>query len=380
MIQALNKRDLSAEKKKTGFKGVALVFGGALFGGVVASLTISALGGDVDLPTISTSHLISMIALMALSVGLAPLLHEVGHLVGGRLAGYRFMGLIWGPIRLLRTSGRLEFGFNKSLSLAGGIAICVPQDGVSRKRELVLFIAGGPAASLLVGAAALGVVVLAFPPSVWVNSPTITIAGLVMGVFGLASLAIGFITSLPIPGALVPSDGAQLLRLAKGGAAQRREAAVRALTGLSLSGEAPENWPSSLIDDALSTRDESTFTMAALTFAYQWEMGRGNLERARDYFDDALQGADALPKFALDDMALEAAWFEVCVREDKETAAYWLSLAKGGPLETKVLRELVEALVNGTGVSAAVAEIKEHSNEAWRADCMERLVGSHVAQ
>lgn len=83
--------------------------------------------------------------------------HELGHLVGGRLTGGRFLLYIIGPFQWQRTPAGIRFSWNRRINLAGGMAACLPMDQRDLTRRFALMIAGGPLASLVLVVLALWV-------------------------------------------------------------------------------------------------------------------------------------------------------------------------------------------------------------------------------
>ncbi|MGK7312515.1 MAG: hypothetical protein ACN0LA_09770 [Candidatus Longimicrobiales bacterium M2_2A_002] len=80
--------------------------------------------------------------------------HEAGHLLAGRLVGFRFLLFIVGPLRVAREGDRVQVGWNRSLSLAGWLAATGPTpDRLERlRRRTAIMVAGGPLTSLAAGA------------------------------------------------------------------------------------------------------------------------------------------------------------------------------------------------------------------------------------
>lgn len=155
------------------------------------------------------------------------LVHELGHLLGGRLVGFRAFLLIVGPIRLERTGQGWSLHLNTDLSLFGGLAGSAPTDARDLTRRTAIMVGGGPFVSLLLGAGAL----LALPTldllPLQRSTPFSTVLLFFsLMVFGGASTAIGLITLVPLTTSRYLSDGARLLRLFRGGA-QLRSATAR---------------------------------------------------------------------------------------------------------------------------------------------------------
>lgn len=73
--------------------------------------------------------------------------HEAGHVIVGKLVGFRFSLFIVGPFKLHSTESGIRFGLNRSLMLAGGLGGAAPRDSQNLTRRMAVYVAGGPAAS-----------------------------------------------------------------------------------------------------------------------------------------------------------------------------------------------------------------------------------------
>lgn len=178
--------------------------GGGLLGAGLMLATDGAAGDMVPGPAFLA------VALVIYMVSIAG--HELGHLAAGALAGFRPLLLIVGPLRIERADDRVRAGLNRSLALAGGLALSAPIGVHDLRRRTIVLVAGGPLASIM-----LGVQCLAF----WSASSAFLEArgslaaaaafSLLLG--GVVSLAIGIVTLLPMRVGGFYSDGARLLRL-----------------------------------------------------------------------------------------------------------------------------------------------------------------------
>jgi hypothetical protein len=142
---------------------------GGLIGGLIVGLAVwlGPLLIDSDL---SENRLVQQLAkvegsltawdLFALPVLILIVLatHEIGHLLGGLSQGMRFLLLIVGPFGWHASVSGTRFEWNTNLALMGGIAAAVPTKvGADLRRQLLVLIAGGPAASLLLTVLAVGI-------------------------------------------------------------------------------------------------------------------------------------------------------------------------------------------------------------------------------
>src|SRR5579883_3639111 len=85
-----------------------------------------------------------LIVILVLLLYVVLIIHECGHLLGGRLVGSRFMLLIVGPLRILREQRGIRVGLNKNLAAFGGMAASMPQGEQNIQRKMLVIVAGGP--------------------------------------------------------------------------------------------------------------------------------------------------------------------------------------------------------------------------------------------
>lgn len=62
-----------------------------------------------------------LIPALVLSLLFVLAFHEAGHVVGGKLVGFRFVLFIVGPFKLHSTESGVRLGLNRSLTMAGGL-------------------------------------------------------------------------------------------------------------------------------------------------------------------------------------------------------------------------------------------------------------------
>jgi hypothetical protein len=262
----------------------------------------------------------AVVALTALVAGyLAIVTHEVGHLVGGKLAGFRFYLFVAGPLRVERDSStnRIRMGLNRDWSLAGGIAGCLPTGREALPRRLALMVAGGPAFSfLLSGAAAL--------LSGRVDGAPALLKTL-LGMMMIISFGLGVVTLIPMRFSGFSSDGARLLRLARGGPAAHREAAILALVALTTNGTPPRDLPDEVVGSAIAARDGTSDECTANLLAYTQRLDRGDLAGARAALHRSLELADQYPPAFVPALMVEAAFFEGFASRDAAAARAYLA-------------------------------------------------------
>ena len=183
--------------------------------------------------------------------------HELGHLVLGKLVDFRFVLYVAGPLAVLRTVKGVRISGNESWLLPGLTAM-MPEHVHSLRRRFLWMMAGGPLANLLVFtligslfATIVSVVdkrtlldaVFAQPPF-WKWAAIVCI----MSLFQMAGLSVLMtITSLWPHRAKktgMMSDGGRIRMLLRGGVEADRWIALMMLVNTSMSGRRPREWDS----------------------------------------------------------------------------------------------------------------------------------------
>jgi hypothetical protein len=274
-------------------------------------------GSEIDL---QIGIAIIPITLIALWLVLAA--HELGHVIGGRLAGFRFYLYAVGPLRIDGVNGKLQFKLNRSASLWGGIAAAGPDpnnvpDNEALRKKMLMLVCGGPIVSLLGG--------LAYFPALalWASNQYVA-AGLV--IFAIGSLCIALVTMLPINNSGFVNDGARILQLARRSEAGRRWVSSAALGAISMSLR-PRELPAELVE-ATTQNVEPTFDgIMAMWTRYGYHLDREEFELARLWLDRAIANVDAWPAAARPIIHTGAADFFARIEIDLERARVHLKEA-----------------------------------------------------
>lgn len=260
----------------------------------------------------------------------AILLHELGHVIGGKRAGFQFAMLVVGPIKIVKEQGRLQFKWNTSLGMAGGLALMLPK-GAPTRQQLGYYILGGPSASWI-GAIVLVVVgYIGYQASDGLSRDLFSLA--LMG--ALISASIGCATLIPSRMGGFDSDGAQWRDVKKGGHRAERKMLMYAILGESMRGIRPRDWEPLLLDQARSFQSDepSVIQVALAVFLYQHYLDAGDTERARVSLDRAYGMREAYPGPARGSLHVEAAYFKARYSGNREQAEAALAQAKGGFVE-----------------------------------------------
>jgi hypothetical protein len=252
-------------------------------------------------------------ATVIVGVTLPLFLHEAGHIVGGKLVGFRFALYVAGPIMITRVGERLKFQLHRQWSLYGGIAATVPVDDHDLLRRMSWMVAAGPITSLLVGAASMGAAVL-----VDSSHTGLRFFLLVLGVSGFMNFVA---VTVPSTTGGFLTDRSRFLLLRRGGIAAERAAASALLGARNMAGERPRDWPASslsLLESATDTSFDSLLGQSSHVVKYYEDIGQP--ERALATLDRVVEHIDTLPSLLHPTLRLERAYLTAVVRGDAAAA------------------------------------------------------------
>lgn len=277
-------------------------------------------------------------------------LHEAGHLLAGRLVGFRFLLFVAGPLKISRANlgqaARVEIGLNLNPGLFGGLSASQPLDFQDLNRRFAWVAAGGPLASLGLGLLGLG-------GAAWLRESQLYLA-FICGMAALVSLGIFCATLIPMQAAGYPTDGAQLLALRRGGEVGRLRALLIMLQASSTRGVRPRDLDEDLLAQAMACRSGSYLDVLPTIYAFYKALDAGQIPAAGAYLDAALSGSDLLPQGFRQALRLEAAYFTAFHRHEPITARRWLEDSRGNVAEsqTRLRAEAAVLLAEGERAQA----------------------------
>lgn len=339
---------------------------GMLFGGAVGLLFGKAIGyvmptGTPDYPGWQGIVLAVVIILPLLFLGV--LLHELGHLVGGWIAGHRFAFLYVGPMALERQEGRLVWGWNKTPGFYGGMAGSLPDEHTrltDTRRNMVKVIAGGPLASLL--STVLGAVALAFLPNHAPETETLAEFGLALTLViftGLSGL-LTIVSATPYRTGGLYSDGARLRNYLGKSTEGQIDALYVSVYFRSLAGVRPRDWDGQALAQIESLPDDSTIARYARLGMYYHALDQGRIEAARQYLDYITDRLHEWPEPMHPSVWLERCFFEAWVHRDVAAARRWM------PDEARLKRAMMIQRHKILLCQAAIAAAEDRHEEAAR--------------
>ncbi|MDW8328200.1 MAG: hypothetical protein RMK99_16685 [Anaerolineales bacterium] len=333
------------------FALVAFTAAGLAFGWLTSKV-LQAANFDfaLNIGPISAPALIAGCVLLLVTTVVA---HELGHLLGGWLVGFRFLLFIVGPLKLMREGNRIRVRLNKDVSLYGGITSAMPTNDQDLMRRTAIVILGGPLTSLVLGTLSLAL-------AAWTNaniaaaSPWSAVT-LFAFFFGVTNLAIFVATMIPGKTGSFDTDGAQLLDVLRGGHRAERRWLTISLAAASMEGVRPRDWNPAQVERLLALREGTVEDVMANYLGYFYALDRGEVERAGELLDLCRQQAQGFPEAARPMIFAEAAYFAARYRQDTHAARMLLEQAQGGFIEkhSRLRAEAAVLLAEGKPVESA---------------------------
>lgn len=302
----------------------------ALIGVVAISLFIGwppivrrsllAFAGQLSLEprTVAVSALGACVGILAV--------HELGHVLGGLLVGFRFHSLRIGPVQIDRPF-RISLYKGPGAAFTGA-AMIVPVATDNLVRNGIVMVGAGPAANVLAGAL---VLILPFAGGVFWN------------VFAVASIANGLMDLLPFRSPVGLSDGRVLGMLLSGREGGERWLALLNLRADIMAGVLPESLSPDFLAKAMRIEDASLETVFAHAFAYSAAFHQHDDARGAQMLEVGLRHAGHAPPSLREAFMSDAAVFQGRRRKRADLAKQWL--ADIPDRSAKWLRFRVEAAI-----------------------------------
>lgn len=335
------------KKQRASSSSDTSVFKGILLGGLIGTLIVGLAAWIAPLlvdSNQSENHLVQQLAkaeeiltlwdVLALPVLILIVLgaHEIGHVLGGLSQGMRFLLLIVGPFGWHASVSGVRFEWNTNLALMGGIAATIPtKAGALRRRQLLVLVAGGPIASVLLAIFAVALATVSDPRFA---AYCIFIAATSFGIF--------LVTLIPVRSGGFMSDGMQIIDVLRGGSAVAERDALMQVFAQSLNGIRPRDWDSSVVDrlSKMDSEEPLRSTGSALYLLYRAmdSQNSADIVRYRKLLEDSV---DEYPSGFKQSIYIELA---ICAWLSGETdnARRYLEASQGGVVE-KSRRLLAQA-------------------------------------
>jgi len=240
--------------------------------------------------------------------------HEIGHMLAGLAVGFRFNLLRIGRIEIHR-GFRLTYYRGTgagSGGWVGGWAQVLPLKTANLHWRALVLVAGGPAASLLAGLAALAI---PFPRGLY--------SGFFCAVFAVYSLILGVVNLIPFRSQAVLSDGMRLLMLLRNGERGVRWLALMKLIADVAEGVPAEALPADFVAQATAVQDDSPDTVAAYAFAYSVAYWQHRDEEAAHALETCLRYSSFAAPLAREALMSDAGVFQARRRRRIDLAVQW---------------------------------------------------------
>lgn len=322
---------------------------------------------DPDRIRLSKWQGLAFIAMLPACAFFVILAHELGHVIGGKLAGLQFLFMVVGPMKVTRSEHGLVWQMNRSIALMGGLACCVPRDPKKFLSALRWMIIGGPLASFLLMAVCY--VFSSYVTELPLAPSWILFVSRLLKTTAMISMLIGVLTMYPGTSANMKTDGRQFIELFKSNPHARRQNLVRLLVGQSLAGIRPSEWDSGVIEEldeayAQLNNDEESLPERVIWSSLRSAaaVDRNELETAHELIQFNLTHARLYPIFARGTLFLDAALFEARIRHDADAAEALICAAPEGMLVESYLLPSAQA-----EVSRLRGNLKEAKTLAQRA-------------
>ncbi|MBX3081377.1 MAG: hypothetical protein KF716_07050 [Anaerolineae bacterium] len=255
---------------------------------------------------------------VVLSMLIAIIVHELGHLIAGLLVGYRFSMFAILHFRIYREDNKLSISWRQSqlykTRYLGFVRFFIDDFTNFRQRRFWLTL-GGPLATALTVVVA-GVLYANRPPLPPGSTPSLITAQdwlqrfLPLGLF-MVDLAFLVLTLYPTPF----NEGNVLLLLLRGGATLEQYQRLIQISNADAQGVRPRDWDISLIN-ALLDSNADEFTSHLLL--YYWALDHHDQQQARTALAAAIKSADKASAPDRAEIAVEAVYLDISDRANAQ--------------------------------------------------------------
>lgn len=290
--------------------GAAVGFMGARFG-VLAAETIPA-NIAIGLAILAIPSFLFVIAF-----------HELGHAFAGIKMNFDFRMLVVGPFMWDKEKEGWKFKWNKNVNVSGGLVICLPKGNERLSQRFSIYAAGGLVASLLLAAIAFASHKLM---NQFVTNDVLNLISYLLSMTAFLSLIIFIATVIPVHVGGFSSDGARILRFAKGGEPAAFELLILKMIGLSTAGTRPKLYSRNELEEAmvLAEKINAPFGVYLYAYAHQMAFDDGDIELAENYLLEYTSRADEVPEGMRSAVWMDAAFFYAYAMKDLPRATeYW---------------------------------------------------------
>jgi hypothetical protein len=313
------------------------------------------------------------VSIMAITV------HELGHFLVGKWAGFRFRYICIGPIRLDHS---LNFSYTRNRGTRLGAVCFFPAEMRNHPWKYMLMVFAGPIANIVCAIVCL----LPFDKSFF------------LVIFGGISAYLGIVNLAPARKGFFTTDGLKILTILFSRTKHERTLAVVQIVDEIKSGTDPETLSSDLIYQAISVRDNSWMTVIAYTMAYARAYNEKDNCAAAYYLETCLEFSGQALSNINAALIADAAIFQAKRRGNVALAEQWLAdLRKLADPKSFCLRAegaIFEARGDFKGALAKIAECEQTAQgmanqrlkqrllvklDEWKKEVEEKLINEQRA-
>jgi hypothetical protein len=303
-------------------------------------------------------------ALILVAICAAVVVHELGHVVVGLMAGFRFRYMRVGKFEI---DSSLRFSRSRVADESAlGTACFFPTEMKHHPWKFVAMVASGPLANLISGFLLL---LLPYQKS------------FISGAFIAASLFLGTNNLIPFRGKTYRSDGLQIFSVLFQRSKHERALSLVQLRDEMESGVDVEALSPALVAELISVRDDSPATLAAYVVAYGRAYYQKDNSAAAFYLETCLLvSGKAAPRFR-NLLIADAAIFQALRRKRPDLAQQWLADLPADPALTSTRLRVEGAIAEAQGnfaqaikkVEACLQEAEKMENERSRKRLVAKL-------
>jgi len=302
----------SSKKKKFSWKYIVVSLGLVL--AFSLGFLLSFLEIDISfMDHLSFWHFPLMLLLFYIGVFLVINIHELGHLIFGKLLGYRFLMFRVGPLSIQKENEKLKFTFIKNVGY-GGLCAMIPGENSSLK-DFAVYSTGGILFNILTG---IGFIVSSFS----LPQPVFTAVPLFLT--GVLSIFLALLNAWPFFSMNQPTDGMMFFSiLRKNPLAERFYESVILSKKLAM-GVRPKDLGLTPVDLPLKDFHE----LATVFYLYFMEMDQGHVEKAGEYLKVVEENLSKVPPYTLPAYYYELIYYNLLVGRLNLSAHYYEKAGK----------------------------------------------------
>jgi len=258
-------------------------------------------------------HFPLMLLLFYVGVFLVINIHELGHLIFGKLLGYRFLMFRAGPLSIQKENEKLKFTFIKNVGY-GGLCAMIPGENASLK-DFAVYSTGGILFNVLTG---IGFIISSFS----LPQPVFTAVPLFLT--GVVSIFLALLNAWPFFSMNQPTDGMMFYSiLRKNPLAERFYESVILSKKLAM-GVRPKDLGLTPVDLPLKDFHE----LSTVFYLYFMEMDQGHVEKAGEYLKVVEENLSKVPPYTLPAYYYELIYYNLLVGKLNLSAHYYEKAGK----------------------------------------------------